>query len=99
MKLVKVPDPVKVEGVKEIPFKEWLVTHMDSFEGVKTPSQVRQAAKIVDVIEKSNGEIAFEDADYEVMKAAIQKTPYFPKIARQLVGYYDAFDKAEEVKK
>ena len=102
MKVVTVPADITVKGVQKeetIPFKDFLVHHLDNFEGIKTPSQVRQAGKIVGTIEAANGTIALEDAEYEILKSALQSIKYFPKVARQLVAYWDAFDKAEEVKK
>lgn len=102
MKIVTVPEtPKALKDVQGDPpdFKKWLVFHLDSYEAVRTPTQIRQAAKIVGLIEEANGTIAFEDADLEVVKGALQKTPYAPRVSRQLLGYYDAIDKAEEVKK
>ena len=106
MKIVDVPADVTPKGIlgresdhKPVSFKEWLMIHIDSYGGIKSPSQVRQAGKIVDAIEAGNGTMTFEDADFDILKASLQESKYIPGVARQLTSFYDAVDKAQEVKK
>lgn len=101
MKIITCPATVELKDVQgeALPFKKWLLTHIDTFEGVKTPSQVRRAAKIAGAIEESNGTVTLEDEDYEILKSAVASVKYVPKISRQVLSYYDAVDKAQEVEK
>lgn len=101
MKVITVPGTVELKEVQGDPisFKKFLMTHLDAFEGIKTPSQVRQAAKIAGAIEDCNGSLSLEDAEYETLKSAVQSVKYIPKISRQLIAYYDAFDRAESLSK
>jgi hypothetical protein len=106
MKVIEVPAAVTVKPVgdgkgesKEIPFKEFVGVHIDTYAQAKTAKQFRQLAKIHDALEAANGTVTLEDADYELMKAALEEGKYFPGISRQLITYYDAIDKAQDVKK
>lgn len=106
MRVIDVPGDVIPKGImgkptdeKPVSFKEWLMVHIDTYGGIKTPSQVRQAVKIVDAIEAGNGTISIEDAEFDILKASLQESKYVPGVARQLVSFYDALDKAQEVKK
>lgn len=105
MKIIDVPADVTPKlpggGGKEgeaISFKSWLTQHMDFYSVIKTPSQVRQAGKIIGAIEAGNGTIKLEDADFEVLKASLNEGKYIPGIARQLTAFYDAIDKTQDVK-
>jgi hypothetical protein len=106
MKIIEVPATVTVKPIttqkgedKAIPFKEFLGLHLDAYGNIKTPKQVRQLGKLFDAIEAGNGTISIEDADYDLLKAALEEIKYIPGVARQMVSYYDAVDKAQEVKK
>ncbi len=107
MKIIDVPADVTPKPIggkggedgKPISFKEWLTVHIDTYGGIKSPSQVRQAGKIVGAIEAGNGTMSFEDADFDVLKASLQESKYISGVARQLTSFYDAVDKAQEVKK
>lgn len=106
MKIIDVPADVTPKGImgrpsdeKPVSFKEWLMVHIDSYGGIKTPSQVRQAVKIVAAVEAGNGTISMEDAEFEVLKSSTQESKYVPGVARQLTSFYDALDNAQEVKK
>lgn len=99
MKIIDIPADVTVEfspeQKKAITFKEYLITHLDSYVEIKTVSQVRQAAKIVDTIEKADKTISLEDADFEVLKGATSKMVFIPRVSRQLLTYLDALDKVQ----
>jgi hypothetical protein len=106
MRLITVPGKVAIKDEKgvvvenmDLPFKQFLVRHLDVYVETKTVSQLRQAAKTIDVIEASNGNIMLEDEQYRLLKAACEKIGYPHGIARQLLSYYDAVENAEEVKK
>lgn len=105
MKILDVPPEVTPKPIgnsaqeqKPITFKEWLTIHLDTYGGIKTPSQVRQAGKIIAAIEEGNGTIKLEDAEFELLKGSLQEGKYLAGIARQLVTFYDAVDKAQDVK-
>jgi hypothetical protein len=103
MQIVNVPASIcpnyKDTDLKPISFKDWLINHIDSYASIKTPSQVRQANKIVAAIEAGDDTMSFEDAEFEVVKGSLQDGKYIPAIARQLIPFYDAIDGAQEVKK
>lgn len=102
MKIITVPKDVKVkvgEEEKVFPFKESLIFHLDNYAEIKSVSQLRDAQKVIDAIEAGNGTISLEDEQFKLLKAACDKMCYRPVIARQLISYYDALEKAEEVKK
>lgn len=104
MKLIVVPTEkvtLKLGGerTKELSFAEFLTTALDAYAEIKTPKQWRQASKVLAAIEKANGNISLEDADYELIKSAVAAGGGFlPVAGRQLVPYADAVENAEEVK-
>lgn len=111
MKIIEVPATIKAKPfgtqalvnrdveVPEMTFKDFLIIHLDSYSSVKSTKMVRQVNKIADAIEKSNGTISLEDADFDVLKAAVEEVKVVPGMARQLLSYYDAIEKAQDVKK
>lgn len=102
MKVIEVPGTVEPKAFdakgtpKTVSFKEFLNLHLDTYGGAKTPKQIRQLAKVFDIIEKSDGHIELEDADYDLVKAACEDVKYVAGFARQLIPYYDAIDKAQK---
>ncbi len=97
MKIITVPPDVKVklgEEEKEFPFKAALILHIDNYVDIKTISQSREAAKVIDAIEKGNGTISLEDAQYTLLSAACKNRVYHQTITRQLLAYYDAVEGA-----
>ena len=103
MKIITVPASVNVtiEGIepKEFPFKKALITHLDSYGELKTISQIRDAQKVIDAIEAGNGTITLEDKQYELLAAACKAKVYHSAITRQLISFYDAVEKAQDVGK
>lgn len=102
MKIVTVPQDITIkfgDGEKVFTCKEVLLFQLDTYAEVKTLSMVRQAAKVAEAIEKGNGTISLEDADYDLLKAACQKIAYVTKVSRQLIPFYEAVEKAEAVAK
>lgn len=104
MRVIEIPATVTLkplgEGGKpeELSFKKWALLHIDHYAEVKTPGQIRQCAKIAAALEKE-GNTQLEDAEYELLKAAIGAPKFTPGASRQLISYYDAIDGAQEVKK
>ena len=103
MKIITVPEKAVIKDEKgapvealDITFKSFLVAHIDSYGDTKTVSQLRQAAKLIDKIEAGNGTISLEDEQYKLLKAACEKIVYRPVVSRQLIGYYDAVEKAAD---
>lgn len=99
MKIIDVPAEILVKdnsgGEKAFPFKDVLKTSMDNYVELKTISQIREAAKIIEKIEAGNGTIGLEDAEYAILKAACAKVVYVPFVSRQLLKYYDAVEGAK----
>lgn len=76
-------------------FKKFLVEAIDLHQPAgRTIKMIRQAAKIVDVIEGSNGTIKLEDADYELLKSALDSVAWNPAVARRLLPFFDAVEGA-----
>lgn len=114
MKIIDVPETVKVGKVEspladqlpaEVTFKEFLRLHVDNYTQVKTPKQIRQVAKVYDAIENAKADekghetIVLEDADYEILKAAVDESKYMPGLARQLLAFNEAVENPQTVKK
>lgn len=109
MKLIEIPAPVNVnlrrkENDEPVPvkFPEWATNVIDFYsDGVKTLKQVRQVQKIVEALEKATEAVTLEDADYDLLKAAVEAYPTKmpPVIVRQHLAFVDAIEKAQEVKK
>lgn len=106
MRVVDIPGAVKVDmpGLtepKEVTFQEFVAGALDQYEEMgKGIKQVRQAVKLHTILDGINGEknVQFEDADFEVVKAAVEKAGMIPKAARQMVAFYEAVEGAEQVK-
>lgn len=103
MKIITVPEKAVIKDEKgspvpdlDIPFKSFLVAHIDNYGDTKTVSQLRQASKLIDAIEKGNGTISLEEEQYKLLKAACEKIVYRPVVSRQLMEYYDAVEKAAD---
>lgn len=97
MKIITVPEDIKV-GEKAFSCKEVLMLQLDNYGEVKTISMVRQAQKVAEAIEKGNGTITLEDAEYDLLKAACQKIVFLPGAARKLLPFYEAVESAQAVK-
>ena len=83
---------------KDYSFKEYVTDCLDAAQA-KTVKQVRTSSRIIDFAEKANGTLTLEDEDYNVLKEVASPGPFFVKVARQLLSFVDAIEKAEEVKK
>lgn len=110
MKIIEVPGPIMVktrrspkdEDANELKFKDWAENVIDYYsEGVKTLKQVRQVQKIIDALGSANGTVSLEDAEYDLLKAAMEAYPTKlpPVIVRQQLPFIDAVEKAQDVKK
>ena len=108
MKTITVPAPILVnlkrrEGDEAVEqkFPDWATNIIDFYAEAKTLKQVRQVQKIVDALASANGFVTLEDADYELLKAAVEQYPTKlpPVIVRQHLGFVDAIENAEDVKK
>lgn len=85
---------------KDLAFSEFVTTCLDGYGEIKTPKQWRQSQKVVAALETMNGNLTLEDAEYDLLKAAVQSGGgYTAWAGRQLVDYAEAIEKAEEVKK
>lgn len=109
MKVIEIPKPLTLklktqtgEITQESKFPEWASNMVDFYgEGVKTIKQVRQVQKIVDALDASNGTVSLEDADYDLLKAALEAYPgkISPHVLRQHLPFIDAIEAAQDVKK
>jgi len=104
MKIVDVPPDAEIKfpgrpEAAKMSFREFLISAMDMYEPAgKGPSNIRKAFKIVSSIEAMDGHLTLEDADFEVLKSAVESASWKPAAARQLVAFFDAMDKVQEVK-
>ena len=109
MKIISIPAPLKIKVMErtgtlnqvETKFVEWATNIIDFYAEAKTLKQVRQVQKIVEALESSNGTVSIEDAEYELLKAAVEQYPTKlpPAIVRQHLSFVDAIEKADDVKK
>jgi len=95
MKTIKVPEEVKLDVGGEVEqvftFKEFLLaainTHEPFGQGIKN---IRQGYKLAELAESDEEELELEDADYEVLKAAVEACKWNPFVARNAITFYDA---------
>jgi hypothetical protein len=109
MKIIEIPADVAIKLKRQngedftepAKFSTWAENIIDFYSEAKTLKQVRQVQKIVDALKSANGTMQLEDADYELLKAAIDAYPSKlpPFIVRQHLPFIDAVEKAQEVKK
>lgn len=100
MKEITIPGPIKVtfptregEVETEIAFSKFVSESFDNFPA-KTIKQVRQAVKVIGLAEKATQVLSIEDEDYAALKDATTNVAFIPRIARQLLAFYDAVEKA-----
>ena len=60
--------------------------------------QIRQAIKIRATVETANEALTLEDADYELLNAAVSSCQWIPAAARQLLPFFEAVESAKDVK-
>jgi hypothetical protein len=103
MRIVNVPGDVHVDigNLKEtISFRKFVVHQLDTFDGCKTREQVRQADKIVRLVEGGSGDaISFEDADFAVVDDACKELRYIPEVKRRLIPFLDALENPQKADK
>lgn len=107
MKIIDIPEPVvlkahdedgKEVGVK-FPFAMFAEQALDQYEPLgQGAKNARQAFKLHGIISGINGQkvVRFEDADFDVVKAAVEKAKWKPVAARQCVSYFEAIEKAKD---
>jgi len=110
MKIIEIPmdlaikfkEPSTGEDIsKPAKFSDWAENIVDFYGEAKTLKQVRQVQKIVDALHGANGTMQLEDAEYDLLKAAVENYPTKmpPFIVRQHMAFIDAIEKAQDVKK
>jgi len=106
MKIITVPKQAVLkdevgEPLKnaDVTFKMFLIRHLDGYVETKTASQMRQSLKVIDEIEAAKDTLTLEEEQYKLLKAACETLRYPHGLARQMISYYDAVDRAEDVKK
>ena len=104
MRVIEVPAPITVKSPdgsnsEAVSFKKFALLQLDLYADIKTVTQARQAQKVVDAIERGNGTISLEDAEYDLLKSALDKVNGIPGVYRQCLAFVDAVDKAQELKK
>jgi len=85
-------------------FFEFCRVSLDSYEKLgKGPAQIRQAIKIHGAIDTAEEEMAttlvLEDADYDVLKDAVEAMAWKPGYARRVIAFYDAVLNPQPVEK
>jgi len=102
MKIITVPKDLEVEINREkkpLTFREFLFNHLDYYAECKTPKMVRQVVKVGHAIDEMKDTLVLENEDCALLQAACTAVKYLPVMAKQLTLYWDAVEKAEEVKK
>ena len=103
MKRVQVPSPVEVKMVgSTMEFKEFCLQAMESSQSYgKGLANVRKYIRTCEVLEKganAEGFVFFEDEDFHCLHDAVKTTAFRPSVGRSLLPFYEAMEKAEEVK-
>lgn len=106
MKLLQIPKPITItysapsgERSEEVTFQKFLSLHLDALEP-KTWAQIRIVEAISRTVEKADGtHISLEDAQYDVLKDAIEKPRYLMPFAKKMLSFADSVENPEEVKK
>lgn len=81
-------------------FLEWSTICVDNYaEMAKGAKAARQAARIVDALENANGTCHLEEAEFEILKAAVEKQEWKAGLNRKMIPFYEAIEKAQDVKK
>lgn len=97
-KIIECPPNVQFEDRSES-FASFLTNAMDLYapngKGIK---QIRQAVKIMGIVEQANGTLTLEDADYEVVKAAVESCAWKPQFARKALPFFEAVEAAKDAK-
>jgi hypothetical protein len=92
-------ETVTVEGDLSWTFADFLQLSLDEYaplgRGLK---QIRQAVRISGILEKLNGakEFQMEDADFAVVKEAVEARGWNAGVARRLLPFFEAVDKARD---
>lgn len=111
MREIPIPEPVTITATvqedgkmvqkgNDLAFCDFLKQALDgNQEFNKGAAGARQYAKLMDIVEKINGEdasITVDDADYEALKRSIDALVVVsPKVNRVLIPFYDAVENAE----
>lgn len=110
MKVIQVPQDITLtvvdregnDGAEVMTFKRFATTHVDAYSNkfAQNLNQLLQIKAVVDIIEKGNGTIVFDRADdFQIYEEAMKAILFKGSIGRQLIPFYLAAQKAEEVKK
>ena len=108
MRIIDIPAAVPVmqhnpdgtnAGKKDETFQHFLVgaidTHKEFGHGI---TKVRQGVKIHAAVMEANGVLRLEDADYDMLKAAVEGCPWMPRYARECITFFDALENAQQLK-
>lgn len=113
MKVIDIPESVTisflrraengiVETEQQVPFLQFLQESLDQYADFsKGAKQARQYDQLCRVIEAVNGEkvVRFGPADFEVVRSAVEAARWIsPKVNRAYLPYYEALEKAQDVK-
>lgn len=91
------PEPI----TKEFGFKDFVCAAVEGTElfgkGLKN---IRKGSRIIAGVESMDGkpELALEEEDYQALKDAVEGFAWSPPVAMQCLSYFEAIEKAEDVK-
>lgn len=96
---------VDPDATKPSNFKEFLQVSLDSYKPLGHGlDKVRQSFKIAGIVssieeptEEKKTSIQFEDADFDVVKAAVGAMEWKPGFARHVLPFYEAVEAAQSV--
>ena len=112
MKIVDVPKAIKVAvksgGEIELEFADWLQGALDCYEPLgKGAKACRQSIKLNAILDEQKAKLPtqdnknvlrFEDADFDVVKAACEAMAWNPAVNRRSGEFWSALEKAQDVK-
>lgn len=107
-KVIKVPPQVPIpekyrtseDDPKESTFKEFVETAMNNYmPSGRGINQIRQAQKIMEKVEKMDGQLILEDAEFNTVKEAVMTAQFPPRAARTCLSFFEAVEAGKDVKK
>ena len=101
MRRIAMPGNIKVDiNGKETDrtFKEFVIDAVDGCPEVfgRGTKMIRQANKIVGLVEKASGELILENSEYDSLTKALTLGPFRVGPTRQVIRFIDAIEEAEE---
>jgi len=95
--LKNLPKPGGGTGEVDYTMKEWIGELLDNYSGFgKGVKGIRQAIKIEKAFADADNDFTIDDAEWNALKKAMEDVTLNPKVARQIIAFYDAIEGATD---